>query len=96
MEVERWGFSFRKDLERQCLCKYVDKKRTQTVNDTRAFWVEGRAGTNPENLHRLFGKVRGHSSDPARVGRVYWEGWVGHEEEEGPGKTRTCKVLKAI
>lgn len=49
MEVERWGFSFRKDLERQCLCKDVDKKRTQTANDTRAFWVEGTAGTNPEN-----------------------------------------------
>lgn len=57
MKVERWEFSFRKGLERRCLYKDVDKKRKQTVNDTRrTFWVEGMAGTNPENCIDSSGK----------------------------------------
>lgn len=43
-----------------------------------------------------FRKVRGQpSSDPARVGRVCWEGWVGHEEE-GARQDQDVSGLEAI
>lgn len=96
MKVERWEFSFRKGLERRCLYKDVDKKRKQTVNDTRrTFLGRGHGRHKPEKLHRLFKKVRGRSSDPARVGRDAGKGgW--DTKRRGPGKTRMCQVLKAI